>query len=140
MKNKLQLVLIAMIIMGFSACEKKQTTVECQLIQVVRLRSDCDRIIFKVISENRIGDANWTDNSTGQTHTNVVAMINPCRFNSLPYPEMQRRDTFFVKIQQLPNSSLPIVGENCVQCLALSNNPPTAKVDFLIIDTSTCEF
>jgi hypothetical protein len=140
MSAKLLFAYCCILLTAISACEKKATLVNCELVEVVRLRSDCDRIIFKIASGNFTGDASWTDLSTGKTHTNVVAMINPCRFNTLPYPEIQRRDTFFVKIEQLPNSAPPITTANCVQCFAVSQNPPIIQVDFPLIETSTCEF
>lgn len=127
-------------IVALSGCEKKEKTLVCEYTEVVRLRTDCDRIIFKVLSNNFTGDATWTDVSNGKQHSNVIAMINPCRFFSIPYPVWQRRDTFYVKIKQLPNNNPPIPGEDCAQCLAISNNPPKTQVDFTEIQLSPCEF
>ena len=96
------------------------------------IRYDCDRVIMQLLTSESIGDASWTDIETGQSYTNVVSYYNTCQVNALTNGE---KDTIYVKAEKTTQNSIPA---NCVQCMAIAQNPPQTKVLLTRMDTEPC--
>lgn len=129
-KENLIAVLIASILI-FGSCKKSVR--DCNLIPAKIIRSDCDRVIFQLLTTENIGDANWEDVQTGQRYNNVVSYYNNCKIGELTNG---KKITLYVSIKEPEtNPNAP----DCFRCEALSQNPPQAQVDFGEISKSPCE-
>lgn len=115
----------------FSSCEKCDT--DCNLIPAKIIRSDCDRVIFQLLTSDPIGDANWEDVQTGQRYSNVVSYYNNCKIGELTNGE---KTTIYVRLKE-PEIN-PAIGD-CYRCQAISQSPPQTKVDFAEISKTSCE-
>ncbi len=115
----------------FSSCEKAAS--DCELIPAEIIRYDCDRVIFKLHTSQNIGDADWVDVQNGQHHSNVVSYYNTCAVSAITNGEMK---TLYVKLKKVNED---LVDGNCIQCLAISQNPPQSKVDFTTVSAEPCE-
>lgn len=115
----------------FGSCKKNNT--DCNLIPAKIIRSDCDRVIFQLLTTDTIGDANWEDVQTGQRYSNVVSYYNNCKIGELTKGE---KTTIYVRLKEPEiNPAIP----DCFRCEALSQNPPQTKVDFAEISITPCE-
>ena len=115
-----------------ASCEKCETS-DCQLIPAKIIRYDCDRVIFQLLTEENIGDAQWQDTRSGIRYNNVVSYYNTCRIGALT--NNCQIDTLYVKVN---NSNGSLKDDGCIQCLAISSNPPRTSVDFTEIQRSAC--
>jgi len=113
------------------ACKKENN--DCYLIPAKILRADCDRIIFQLLTSEKIGDANWVDVRTGQQYSNVVAYSNTCAISEIL--NNSSTDTLYVNPIKLTERTL---APDCYQCQAISENPPLTNVDFKEISLSAC--
>ena len=124
--------LFAGLLIAFVSCKKTETT-DCSLVPVKVLRYDCDRVILQVLSADAIGDSSWTDVFSGQTYNNVVSYYNTCEIAAITNGELQ---TLYVKMEPAGDEQLP---SDCVQCLAISQDPPQSRVKMTVISTTPCE-
>ena len=129
-KRNLIAVSIALLI-AFSSCEKCE--VECNLVPAKVIRYDCDRVIFQLLTNEVIGDANWEDVQTGQRYNNVVSYYNTCKIGELTNGE---KITLYVSLKKPDNNTN---NPDCNQCQAISQDPPQTKVDFAEISKAPCE-
>ncbi len=127
----IQTLIVSAITLSFLSCKKidciDHITDKCKLIPAKILRYDCDRIIFELKTDQKIGDENWTNSSTGQTHHNVVACFNTCPVSEITKGKMV---TVYVKLKETEQF---FTNEACVTCPAVSTNVPDKQVDFLEI-------
>jgi hypothetical protein len=130
---KLIVVLIGAMVF-YTACTKCQPECEpeCELIPATIIRYDCDRVIFKLLTTENIGDAEWVDSFTGERHRNVVSFSNTCRIASITSGE---KETLYVRL--LKTTHQPAL--DCFQCQAVSTNPPQTAVEFTEISKLPCE-
>ncbi len=119
------------LLVAFSSYEKSIS--ECELIPAKVLRSDCDRVIFELLTNEAFGDGNWEDVQTGQHYSNIVSYYSNCKIAKLNKGE---KITLYVSLKQ-PAANLKI--QDCSQCDALSQCPPQTEVDFTSISKSYCE-
>jgi hypothetical protein len=115
----------------FISCKKENDS--CNLIPAKLIRSDCDRVIFQIISSDIIGDTNWTDVRTGLHYSNVVAYSNTCKISHLTNGVV---DTLYVRPVKISERE---INPDCIQCHAISDNPPLTNVDFLNISLTSCD-
>ncbi len=126
-------------IVGFAAllsllsCDKNKTPTNCGVIPAKIIRYDCDRVIFQLLTNETIGDANWTDVQTGQNYSNVVYYKNTCAI--APFSN-GGKPTLYVNLKKV-TIDVPITND-CVQCEALSQNPPATQVDMIDISATLC--
>jgi hypothetical protein len=114
-----------------SSCEKQVN--DCNLVAAKIIRYDCDRVIFQVLANEIVGDADWTDVQTGQHYTNVVSYYNTCAIASKTNGQL---DTLYVGIRKTNDR---LWDSDCNQCHAISDNPPQTKVDFAEIAVAPCD-
>lgn len=125
------LALFAILSVAMISCTK--TTNDCSLIAAKIIRYDCDRVIFQLMTDDIIGDSNWTDVETGISYTNVVSYYNTCQVASLTNGE---KSALYVQPQI---TSENLVAPDCAQCQALPKNPPQTKVVFTKIQKQACD-
>lgn len=122
---------------SFAACEKKNETTDCSgFTEVKVIRVDCDEVVFQVMSDVLIGDPSWTDARDGQVYHNVVRYRNTCRIAEKTNGYSNK--TLFVKWKKL-NEPGPL-DANCVECDAISPNPPQQWVDFTEFASQACKW
>jgi hypothetical protein len=114
----------------FSSCKKQQEN--CSLIPAKIIRYDCDRVIFQLLTNENIGDANWEDMRTGQQYTNVVSYYNTCAIGPIANGNLA---TLYVTLKKTDEN---LFARDCIQCLAVSQNPPQTEVDFISISENQC--
>jgi hypothetical protein len=121
-------------IIALSSCGKscEKTNSGCKLVPAKVLRYDCDRVILQILSTTLIGDASWTDVQTGQRYSNVVSYYNNCKLNSFTNGQ---KVTLYVELN-VTNAGL--VNPDCIQCQAVSQDPPQTNVDFVQISKTPC--
>lgn len=125
-----------LLVLVFTACCKEVCEVEpndCELIPAKIIRYDCDRVIFELLTTESIGDAVWRDGTTGSSYTNVVSYYNTCKIGGLTNGS---KDTLYVRVKK---TTANLTDGNCYQCLAISQDPPQTKVDFIEIQKSPCK-
>lgn len=115
---------------AFTSCKK--TVSECGMTEAKIIRYDCDRVIFQLLTNENIGDADWTDVQTHQQYSNVVPYYNTCAVNAITNGEIA---TLYVTVKKVVESNYDIY---CNQCKVKSNYPPQTKVDFISISTEPC--
>lgn len=130
MKKTILSLIVLAAIGGLASCKKGST--DCNLIAAKIIRYDCDRVIFQLLTTESIGDAKWQDIQTGLQYSNVVSYYNTCTIANLTNGNM---DTLFVQIKKDDREYHSL---DCIQCKAISSNPPQIKVDFTEISKSTC--
>jgi hypothetical protein len=130
------MMMIVLLSFCFAACEKKnkdQDNQDCEYIEAKLIRVDCDEVIYRLMTNEAIGDANWTNVMDGQVYTNVVRFRNTCwmaeKTNGYAH------QTIYVKVKKIDQ---PVLPTNCYEYQAISRNPPQQWVDFLAISTTPC--
>jgi len=124
--------IVLFVALFFSSCEKCMVD-DCELIPAKVIRYDCDRVIFQLLTEERIGDSQWQDARTGIRYSNVVSYYNNCRIGALT--NNCEIDTLYVKVKKI-NENLSAA--DCIQCQAISDSPPQTRVDFMDISITAC--
>ena len=114
----------------FSSCEKCEE--ECDLVAAKVIRYDCDRVIIQMLTSDIIGDSNWEDVQTGQRYSNVVSYYNTCKIQKLT---KGKKIKIYVELKELTGDAK---NRDCVQCEAVSQNPPQTVVDFAKISKEGC--
>jgi len=130
MKKVILSVIIIAAVANFTSCKKE--SIDCSLVSAKIIRYDCDRVIFKLLNTENTGDPDWLDVQTGARYNNVVSYYNICAIASLTNGSM---DTLYVQIKK---DNLEYHSLECIQCKAISTNPPQTKVDFTEISKSPC--
>ncbi len=115
----------------FSSCNKQEEN--CALIPAKIIRYDCDRVIFQLLTTESIGDASWEDVSSGQRYTNVVSYYNTCAIAAITNGNL---NTLYVTLKKTEED---LFAPNCIQCQAISQNPPQTKVDFISVSENQCD-
>jgi len=130
MKKVILSVIIIAAVASFTSCKKESN--DCSLVAAKIIRYDCDRVIFQLLTTESIGDADWQDLQTGSHYNNVVYYQNTCAIASLT---SGNKDTLYVNIKRTYENDYD---SNCIQCRAISPNPPQTKVDFTEISRTPC--
>ncbi|MBC7936486.1 MAG: hypothetical protein H7Y86_14145 [Rhizobacter sp.] len=130
--KKSYFLLLAGCLISMAACKKTNDT-ECDRIGAKIIKYECDRVIFQLLTDENIGDADWEDYQTGQHYSNVVSWYNTCAVTELTQGQLS---TLYVNIGT--ENSDP-GNANCYQCLALPINPPTTKVEFTDLSLLPCD-
>lgn len=99
----------------------KEDTVNCNMIAADILRYDCDRVILKLNSIDMIGDAQWTDEVTGETYSNVVWYRKGCRIAELTRCVEKR----IYLVLSATEDDAPVCP---VECQAVSQSPPQQQI------------
>ncbi len=129
-KINLLLCLVA-VLFAISSCKKCKPAV-CNLIAAKVIRYDCDRVIFQLLSNQAIGDADWEDVQTGLHYSNVVSYYDNCAISTITNNNIA---TIYVNVKKISDN---LNNPNCYQFLAVSSNPPVTKVNFLSISKEPC--
>ena len=103
----------------------KKSNVACALEPVEILRYDCDRIIFRFLNNNDLGDASWTNIFNSSTYNHVSSATLNCSYGQLLSGQP---DTVYLKVR--PVAELARYSD-CVQCQAISANQPESKMEIL---------
>jgi len=114
-------------------CDSHQPKTGCELIPAKIIRYDCDRVIFQLLTNEKIGDENWTDESSGETYQNVASCFNTCPISNITKGNMV---TLYVKLKETEEF---LTNGDCFQCLAISSNVPKKQIDFLEIKIEPCQ-
>jgi len=130
MKGTTLYLILAGALFMFASCKKE--TDHCQFVAAKAIRTDCDRVIFQLLTPERIGDADWQDVHTGARYSNVVSYYNICLMGQLG---ICKGDTLYVRIRSTYEY---VYDSGCFQCQAISNDPPQTKVDFIKMSKSAC--
>lgn len=130
MKKLNVLVSTVALLAAFPSCKKDNA--ECELVAAKIIRYDCDRVIFQMLTPVNLGDSGWLDVQTGIRYDNVISYNNTCIISKLP---LRKSDTLYVKVKKGNDAAIPA---SCVQCLAVSQNPPGTMVDFVEISGFPC--
>lgn len=130
MKKTFQVFVALLSVFSFSSCEKCME--DCELIPAKVIRYDCDRVIFQLLTQEKLGDSIWTDVNNGQVYNNVVSYYNTCEIAAITNGEY---NTIYVKAEKTAQSH-PV--DECIQCQAISNHPPVTKMIFKEISTAPC--
>lgn len=130
MKSLRVIVVLIVVMVFYNACTKCEPG--CNLIPATVIRYDCDRVIFKLLTTENIGDAEWVDSHTGERHQNVVSFNNTCLIATITNGE---KKTLYVSLEKTAHQR----NLDCIQCEALSTNPPQTAVEFTRISKSPCE-
>lgn len=130
MKKIFLLGILPSVVLLFSSCKKQEDN--CNLIPAKIIRYDYDRVIFQLLTNENIGDANWQDVRTGQQYTNVVSYYNTCAIGAIANGNPA---TLYVTLKKTDEN---LFARDCFQCLALSQNPPQTKVDFTVVSENQC--
>ena len=117
-------------------CNTPDKKAECELIPAKIIRYDCDRVIFELLTNEKIGDDNWTDEASGITYHNVASCFNTCQISEITKGNFLMVATLYVKIKQTEEF---ITNGDCMQCQAISTNVPNKQIDFLEIKTEPCK-
>ena len=133
MKKSILISIVLLMALFFSSCEKCMVD-DCEFIPAKVIRYDCDRVIFQLLTDEKIGDPQWEDKRTGMRYSNVVSYYNTCRIGALT--NNCEIDTLYVKLN---STGTNLTDGNCIQCLAVSSDPPQTNVDFTEIQKSACE-
>lgn len=88
------------------------------------LRHDCDRVILQLIDGNITGDPDWEDIRTGMHYNNVVSCYNTCAFQFITNNVIE--EVYLENARLVQNPSVPA---NCIQCQAISQQPPQTEID-----------
>jgi hypothetical protein len=131
MKKIFLLGILPSVVLLFSSCKKQEDN--CTLIPAKIIRYDCDRVIFQLLTTENIGDANWEDVRTGQQYTNVVSYYNTCAIGAIT------NGTPAILYVTLKKTDENLFARDCIQCLAVSQNPPQTKVDFTAVFENQCD-
>jgi hypothetical protein len=131
MKKIFLLGILPSVVLLFSSCKKQEEN--CNLIPAKIIRYDCDKVIFQLITNENIGDANWEDVRTGQQYTNVVSYYNTCAIGAITNGNLA---TLYVNLKKTDEN---LFAQDCNQCLAVSQNPPQTKVDFISVSENQCD-
>lgn len=131
MKKTFLVLVASLAVFSFSSCEK--CLKDCELIPAKVIRYDCDRVIFQLLTREMLGDNTWTDVNNGQVYHNVVSYYNTCEIAAITNGEY---NTIYVKAEKTEQSH-PV--DECIQCQAISNQPPVTKMIFKEISTEPCE-
>lgn len=119
-------------VLFISSCKKATNT--CSLIHAKVLRYDCDRVILQIMDNSIASDADWEDVMTGNHYSNVVSYHNTCAFAFGTNNIVQ--DVYLEGARTVVNAFRPA---DCVQCQAVSPNPPQTKIDVTRISLTPCE-
>ncbi|MEO6489052.1 MAG: hypothetical protein ABIO04_03855 [Ferruginibacter sp.] len=130
MKKIIFSLILVLAFASFTACTKESAN--CEFVAAKIIRYDCDRVIFKLLTTESIGDSNWQDVQTGIQYENVVSYYNTCTIASLTNGN---KDTLYLKVKKINEN---LYDSNCIQCQALSDNPPQTKVDITEITQTPC--
>ena len=130
MKNWQPLMFGLALIIPF-ACTKKNEE-DCGKIAAKVIRYDCDRVIFQLLTNEAIGDAQWTDVHTGASYTNVVSYYNTCEMAQITQGQIT---TIYADVEK---TSQDLFAADCIQCAAISQHPPQTRVTMSDITTSPC--
>lgn len=130
MKKTMLFSCISVLFIAAASCSKENSS--CSLVPAQIIRYDCDRVIFKLLQTEMIGDANWEDIQTGQQYSNVVSYYNTCKIAELTNG---RLDTLYLELKK---TNQHLMAQNCMQCQATSPNPPLTKVDIISISKESC--
>jgi len=106
---------------------------ECELIPAKIIRYDCDRVIFELLTTEKIGDESWKDETSGITYHNVASCFNICSISEIT---KGNKVTLYVKLKQTEEF---LSNGDCMQCQAISSNVPSKQIDFLEIKTKPCQ-
>lgn len=131
MRRTTALLMIILSTAIFSCAKHKHR--DCALIPAKILRYDCDRVILQLLTNEHIGDNNWTDVQNGNAYTNVASYYNTCQIASFTNG---RFDTVYVKAETIHDD--PFVN-GCVQCMVASPDPPKTKIVLKEIQTAPCD-
>jgi hypothetical protein len=131
MKKVNLLLCLAAVLFAISSC-KKCKPAACNLIPAKVIRYDCDRVIFQLLRNEAIGDADWVDVQTGLHYSNVVSYYDNCAISTITKNNIA---TIYVDVKKISDN---LNNPNCYQCLAVSSNPPVTKVNFLSISKEPC--
>lgn len=149
MKKTISILAIAVCLtLLFTSCEKEADQPdECGQIPAVLVGGSCDRLYFKLLTKEKIGDSSWTDVYTGNRYENVVENFRICKISNLFRFEgdtstIHRFDTIYVSgIKKFENGypvGYPIDPECDFLCTAIDLHPPQTKVDFAVISKKPC--
>ena len=116
---------------GLTSCCKIKTE-NCDLVAAKIIRYDCDRVIFQLLTTEKIGDTDWHDVQSDTWYNNVVYYENTCAINNLTNGN---KDTLYVIVKRTYENNYD---GDCVQCKAISPNPPQTKIDFTEVSRSRC--
>ncbi|MEJ7913207.1 MAG: hypothetical protein WKF70_08635 [Chitinophagaceae bacterium] len=132
MKEIILSVIFLAAVTSLTSCRKQ--TSDCKLVAAKIIRYDCDRVIFQLLTSESIGDPDWIDRTTqvGKRYSNVVSYHNICAVNKLTNGSY---DTLYVQIKK---DDLEYHSRECIQCQAISVDPPQRKVNFTEIRNSPC--
>lgn len=130
MKNIIFAAVYLSLVIAFASCEKESGN--CALIPAKVIRYDCDRVIFQLLTNENLGDTDWQDTESGSQYHNVISYYNTCAIAELTNG---REDTLYVRIKKINENPADSI---CIQCQAISVNPPQTKVDFIEISQSPC--
>jgi len=64
-------------------CDSHDKKSDCDLIPAKIIRYDCDRVIFQLLTDEKIGDKSWTDSASGLTYQNVASCFNTCPISQI---------------------------------------------------------
>jgi hypothetical protein len=114
---KLFVFLSAIFFLTISAdkCDKKKKAGSVYKAKL-EIKALCMNYTIKVVEGNidtSLIVANWTNEATGKTHTNVFALGSPCTFPS----SIQQGDEFYFSIDTA-------AVKNCAVCMAYYPTPP----------------
>ncbi len=131
---------ILIAIMAFSlavlmnlSCTKQKAS-NCNRSHAKVLRYDCDRVILQITDGSIAGDADWEDVTTGIHYSNVVSYHNTCAFQLLTNNIIW--EIYMEGARVVQNPTVP---EGCIQCMAISQNPPQTKIDIGRLVLGPCE-
>ncbi len=123
MKKLILLILTGTGLAAWWGCKK--STVTCTFEPAVILRYDCDRVIFRFLNNNGLGDASWTNIFDGSTYHHVSAATLNCNYGQLLAGQP---DTVYLRLRQVNEL---VRYPDCAQCQAISANPPVSKMEIL---------
>lgn len=123
---------VALITLLFCSCKKNQG--DCAWLRADVLRYDCDRVILKIHSPVLVGDAEWTDASTGRTYTNVISYDSPCKIVELTQCV---KKTVYVMLYD--RNAEPSANDCPVQCQAMSQFPPETSYQLSAVLENPCK-
>lgn len=113
-----------------SSCNKCKE--DCKLIAAKVIRYDCDQVIFRLLTNEILGDSTWLDVNSGQVYSNVVSCFNTCEIAAITKGEYS---TLYVNPEK---TELPLPAADCFQCQAIANDPPKTRMIFRDISTEPC--
>ncbi len=117
----------------FTSCTKDNKKTNCNLTHAKVLRYDCDRVILQVLDGSINGDAVWTNVVNGNIYHNVVSFHNTCAFAAAT--GNMATDVYIEGAAIIEN---PQMDASCVQCQAVSPNPPITKISGSGFSSAPC--